>query len=136
MVPPADREPPAAVDVDAVADALFAAIETGDLDAVAGLYTSDVAVWHNTDGVAEDRAANLRTLGWFVRSTRSRAYRDVRRSATADGFVQQHVLHIELADGRRAQVPACLVVTLRAGRISRIDEYLDGATVAAAFAPS
>lgn len=51
---------------DRVAEALFAAIEAGDIDAVPELYDPDVEVWNYTDGVTQDRAANLRTLGWVI----------------------------------------------------------------------
>jgi ketosteroid isomerase-like protein len=36
-----------------VADRLFAAIEAGDIDAVRELYHPDIAVWHNTGGLAQ-----------------------------------------------------------------------------------
>jgi ketosteroid isomerase-like protein len=45
-----------------VAARLFAAIEAGDIDAVRELYHPDVEVWHNTDGLAQSRDANLATL--------------------------------------------------------------------------
>jgi ketosteroid isomerase-like protein len=114
-------------------DAVFRAIEVGDLDAVGRRWADDIAVWHNTDGVTQDRAANLATLGWLVERTVRREYRDVRRRATRDGFVQQHVLHLEFADGRSADLAAAMVVAVRAGTVRRIDEYLDGAAVTAAF---
>ena len=36
-----------------VADRLFAAIEAGDLDAVAALYAPEAVIWHNHDGVEQ-----------------------------------------------------------------------------------
>ena len=114
----------------AVADALFAAIEAGDIDGVRALYAPDVEVWHNTDGVVQDAEANLRTLGWVIDNLRDRSYDDVRRQVTDAGFVQQHVLRVTTATGRRVEVPACLVVAVDDGRITRIDEYLDSAQVA------
>ena len=33
--------------------------------------------------------------------------------------------------GNRVEVPACIVTTIRDGRITRLDEYLDSASVAA-----
>lgn len=114
----------------AVADALFAAIESGDIDAVADLYAPDVAVWHNTDEVTQDREANLRRLSWVVANLRDRTYTDVRRQVTESGFVQQHVPCATSPSGQEVTVPACLVVEVRDGRIARIDEYLDHAQIA------
>lgn len=119
------------IDVDHidVADALMGAIERGDIDGVAALYAPGIEVWHNTDGVAQDRDANLRTLGWVVRNLRDRRYDEIRRHRTDTGFVQQHVLRATTASGTQVAVPACLVVTVDGDLITRIDEYLDSAQV-------
>ena len=119
-----------AVDSLAVADRLFAAIEAGDLDAVRDVYAPGAAIWHNTDGIAQSRDENLRTLAWVVGNLRDRSYDDVRRSATADGFVQQHVMRATRTDGERVEIPACIVCTVADGHITRLDEYIDSAHVA------
>ncbi len=119
-----------------VADRIFAAIEAGDAATVADLYSDDLIVWHNNDGVEQTKAQNLRVLDWLVRNTASRQYREVRRYAIEGGFVQQHDLHLEFDDGRTADLPACIVVEVADGVITRIDEYLDGPSAAAAFTPS
>jgi ketosteroid isomerase-like protein len=115
----------------AIADRLFAAIEADDLDAVRALYAPAAEVWHNTDGVVQRRDENLATLAWVVRNLRGLRYTDIRRSATDDGFVQRHVLVATNRAGRRVELPACVVVTVRDGLITRLDEYLDSAAVAA-----
>ena len=121
-------------EIDALADELFSAIETGDTDAVEALYADDAVIWHNTDQVEQHKVDNLKVLSALVRHTTARSYRDVRRTVIDHGFVQQHVLHVGFADGRTADLPACLVVAVADGLIVRIDEYLDGAGVDAAFA--
>lgn len=50
-------------EVDRLADRLFAAIEAGDVEAVAALYADDVEVWHNTSGQAQSKDENLKLLG-------------------------------------------------------------------------
>jgi len=57
-------------------------------------------------------------------------YGDIRRSETADGFVQQHVLRLTRQDGTRVELPGCIIATCADGKITRIDEYLDSAQVA------
>jgi uncharacterized protein len=123
-------------DIEAVADRLFAGIEAGDTDAVAACYADDAVIWHNTDGFEQAKATNLQVLGWIVRKTTSREYRDTRRTVTDGGFVQQHVLHVEFPDGRTADLAACLVVDVTDGLIARIDEYVDSAAANAAFGRS
>ena len=90
----------------------------------------DARIWHNTDGTEQTVDENLRVLGWLTKHCTDIRYEDVRRSATAGGFVQQHVLRASGPDGRAVEVPACLVVTCDAGRITRLDEYLDSAHLA------
>jgi uncharacterized protein len=115
----------------AVADRLFAAIEAGDVGAVREAYDPAVEVRHNTDRAVQGRDENLATLSWVVRNLPGLRYTDVRRSATDDGFVQRHVLVATNRAGRRIEVPACIVATVRDGRITRLDEYLDSAAVTA-----
>jgi ketosteroid isomerase-like protein len=114
----------------AIADRFFAAIEAGDLAAVREIYAPDAEIWHNTDGLVQGPDDNARTLGWIAANLRDVSYTKVKRSATDDGFVQQHVLVATNRAGHRVEVPACIVTTIRDGRITRLDEYLDSASVA------
>lgn len=114
-----------------VADRIFAAIEAGDAEAVAAVYADDVVVWHSNDLVEQTKEQNLRVLGWLLRNTTSREYRDVRRHAIDGGFVQQHVLHVVLPTGRTADLPACIVAKVSGDQITRIDEYIDSTSGAA-----
>ncbi|MBA2282293.1 MAG: nuclear transport factor 2 family protein [Acidimicrobiia bacterium] len=119
--------------VDEIAERLFTSIEKGDVEAVRALYAPDAVVWHNDDGVEQTVEQNLEVLGWVIDNLAARSYDEVRRQATASGFVQQHVLRFTKADGSPQEIPACLVVAcdLEAGTITRIDEYLDSAHVTA-----
>jgi hypothetical protein len=54
-------------------------------------------------------------------------------SAIEAGFVKQHDLHLEFDDGRSSDIPSCAAVMVGEGKVTRIDEYLDGSTAAAAF---
>ena len=117
-----------------VAERLFTAIEAGDLDGVRACYAPDVEVWHNHDDAVQDVEANLATLGWVTTHLDDLRYTDVRRQRTEGGFVQQHVLRARNRAGDDVAVPACLVVAVTDGRITRLDEYLDSAQVAAVTA--
>lgn len=125
-----DRQPDAAAHIDALAQQLFDAIERGDVDALRHLYHADARIWHNTDGAEQSVEQNLRVLRWLVRNTTLRRYEEVRREMLATGFVQMHVLRLDLASGRTVRIPACLVARVADGRITRIDEYLDSAQLA------
>src|SRR5688572_6249739 len=118
-------------DVHELADRFFAAIEAGDIAAVRDIYAPDAEIWHNTDGLVQSPDDNARTLGWIAANLRDVSYTKVKRSATDDGFVQQHVLAATNRAGHRVEVPACIVTTVSDGHITRLDEYLDSASVAA-----
>ena len=111
--------------VDEVADALFCAIEAGDVDAVRELYADDMVAWHNFDRIEQTKDQNLFVLQWVARNLSDRHYDDIRRYAIDGGFVQQHVLRGNNVEGVEVQIPACIVVKVADGKITRIDEYLD-----------
>jgi len=115
----------------ALADRFFAAIEAGDIATVRAIYAPDAEIWHNTDGLVQGPEDNARTLGWIAANLRDLRYTQIRRSATDDGFVQRHVLVATNRAGARVEVPACIVATIGDGRITRLDEYLDSAALAA-----
>ena len=119
------------MDAEGVAEALFAAIERGDVDAVAALYADEAVIWHNFDGIEQPRDQNLLVLAWMTRNVSNLHYEEVKRYEIDGGFVQQHVLRGITKSGDELRVPSCLVVQLHHGRITRIDEYLDTAQLSA-----
>lgn len=114
---------------DALADAMFAAIEAGDLDAVAATWGDGFVAWTNTSGTA-DAAGTRRLLGWLTTKANGLRYDVVRRILLPDGFIQQHVLRTQAPDGTELAMPACVIATVVDGRIARIDEYLDPSQLA------
>ena len=120
-------DPPAeAQDLSAVADALFAAIEAGDTDALVGLYHPDAKIWHNFDQVEQSVDENMKVLRFLVRAMSDRRYEEVRRIMLDDGFVQQHVLRGTTPRGA-FEMPAMMRVWIDGGKVTRIEEYLDPA---------
>ena len=117
-------------DISALSNRFLAALERGDPDEVRAFYTSDARIWHNFDDVAQTVDENLKLLGWMSRKLPQRQYRVVRREILPDGWFQQHVLEATLPDGSPFRMLACGVITVRDGRISRLDEYLDPAQAA------
>jgi len=123
---------PAANPLDLVAR-LIAAIEEGDFATVRSVYAPDVIVWAGFDNRERDVDSSLGVLEWLVGSTTERRYEIVRRIPIEGGVLQQHVLHCTAHSGATFSMPACLVIRVDGDRglITRIDEYLDPAPVAA-----
>jgi len=115
-----------------VADRLFKSIERGDIDGVRAVYAADAKIWHNNDGQTQTPDENLRVLKWVIDNIDERSYTEARCQATPTGFVQQHVMRGRLkASGKQFALPACIVCVVNGGKITRLDEYLDSAHVAA-----
>ena len=123
-------------DARTIADKLFTAIEHGDLDALAALWSDDIVVWRQGGGRERDKPRAVKVIEWFVGATADRRYEVLDRQVFDGGFVQQHIVHATPVDATgRAGAPlsfrAALVVKVDAdGLISRIDEYLDPADLA------
>ncbi len=119
---------------DTIAAKFFAAIERGDLDAVRDHYAPDAEIWHNVTGKSQTREENLALLKYFTGRVSELRYQVLARELFAGGFVQRHILHGKLESGETIAAPVCLVVYVSKGKIARLFEYLDPATVRAAFA--
>lgn len=114
----------------AITERLFTAIEAGDVDAVAALYADDAAVWHNYDNVAQSKKENLATLAWMARRVTGLRYEVQSRIEVPGGVIQQHILRGTAPGGEAIEMPASMRLYIEAGRIMRIEEYLDPAQAA------
>jgi len=115
----------------AVGERLFGALSSGDFATYEGLMSPDARIWTNFDGRDVDAATASRTVRWLMTKVSGLRYEIVRREATDGGFVQQHVLHGHAPDGTALAMPACIWVTVEDGLVTRMEEYLDPAGVAA-----
>jgi ketosteroid isomerase-like protein len=113
-----------------VAARLFAAVEAGDVAAIADIYTPDTVIWHAHTGTTQTAEENVQVLGMVTRRLRGLRYEEIRRQRTDRGFVQQHVLRAIGPEGQAIELRACMVCDVVDGHITRLDEYLDGAAVA------
>jgi ketosteroid isomerase-like protein len=118
------------VDFLAFAEHFVTSIERGDAAAVRACYAPDAKLWHNTDGIEQTVDQNMKLLDWYIKTMTNRHYRILRRVALADGFMQMHVLEATQPDGAPFKLDACVVVQMKNGVITRLDEYLDSAQTA------
>ena len=116
--------------IEELATRFFSAISAGDTDAIQAIYAADAKIWHNTDGLEQGVTDNLKVLRWVHRNLREWRYEEVRRHVFAGGFVQQHVARGIAPSGKEIELPACIIGLVEGGHITRIDEYIDSATVA------
>jgi len=106
---------------------LFLAVESGELEDLNTIFVEGAQVWHNTDDSLTDIPTTIRNLRTIRENARLFSYRDIRRTLTTEGFVQQHTLIVVTRDGRRIEDRCCCICTVRRGRIERMDAYHDSA---------
>jgi len=103
----------------------FDAIERRDVQTVAALYAPEFTFWINLTGKEQSREENLETLAQGYALHRRRTYDDRTIHTFATGFVVQYSVNVVEHGGRRTSLWACVVARCHAGRITRIEEYLD-----------
>lgn len=108
-----------------VADELFRAVTAGDMDSVGRLYAEDIAVWHNYNNIVQSRAENLQLLSNIPNIFDTLNYANIRRHPIEGGIVQQHDLVVRHKDGRDVTVHVCMILSIKEGKVTRIEEYLD-----------
>lgn len=114
-------------EIEAFAEKFVAAVQAGDSATMRECYAPGAPIWHNTDGIEQTIDDNVKVLEWFVRTLPDRKYTVLRREALSDGFMQQHILSATLPDGTPWKMDACVVVRMKDGKITRLDEYIDSA---------
>ena len=120
-----------AVSPDFVADKLGAAIASLDADNISAIYADDIVVWHPAFDQEMGKAENARLLAQVFALAKELHYEQIRRHSIPGGIIQQHVLTGTFRDGvplPRLQV--CMIIKVRDGLITRIEEYFDAGTFA------
>lgn len=117
------------------ANRLFTAIERSDMAAVDAMWSEDIAVWRVGSRRDDDKARAMRVIDWFIGATTQRRYEILDRQTfddgSAQGFVQQHILHATGHAGQSISLRVCIVIRVGPdGLIVRIDEYFDPAGIA------
>lgn len=117
---------------EALASLLVRSIMSGDIETLRNeVYSPDVVIWHNFDQIEQRLEDNMKVMAWMAKTLTTMSYDEIQVHVTPSGYVQQHVLRGTTKSGVAIEVPACLIVSISDGKISRLDEYLDTAQVAA-----
>lgn len=105
----------------------------GDIDSLRALYAEDATVWHNTDQVKQSVEENLQGVAMFANTVEQLNFAVERFDELPNGYVQEHVVRGELANGNAVAIYACNVVRVKDGKITELREYIDTAQVAPIF---
>ncbi|RYY27652.1 MAG: nuclear transport factor 2 family protein [Sphingomonadales bacterium] len=113
----------------AAGERLFHTVEHGDLQDLREIFSPGAMVWHNTDEKLTDVETTIRNLENIRSGASVFRYTEIKREPTPSGFVQQHLLTVEMPDGRSMRDLACCICRVEDGRIAHMDAYHDSAVV-------
>lgn len=109
----------------AVANRFFNALLAGDAATLDDVFAPDAIFWQNFALRDIPKAEFLPGFVGLAKLIPDIHFEEVRRMGTPDGFVEQHILCGTTPSGARLRAYGCFVVSVRDGRITRLDEYLD-----------
>jgi ketosteroid isomerase-like protein len=115
----------------AVADKLGAAIASRNADNIRAIYADDITIWHPAFNQEMGKVENSGLLAAVFGLTSELIYEEIRRHPIEGGVIQQHVLTGKFADGEALpKLQVCMIIRVRDGLITRIEEYFDAGTFA------
>jgi len=101
------------------------ALNEKDAAAIREIYAPDARIWHNFDGKYQTIDENLKGMYWIHKRLSGINYDVVRLVEVEDGYLQEHVLRGKLPSGEDFAMPACVICTVKDGRVVSLREYLD-----------
>ena len=110
----------------AIANRFFDGLLTGDLGQLQAVCAPGSVLWIN---LTEQERALEASLPGFARlraKVPDLRLDGVRRRGVTGGFVEQHVLTGTMPNGDTLRVAGCFIGTVEDGRITRLEEYVDG----------
>jgi len=110
----------------------FAAITRRDWSDALERVHPDGRAMQNISGEEVDARTLLTSMRGLVESLKSFSYENPRRILGEHAVVEQHDVRMTREDGREIVLDICILLHFdEDGKITRIDEYLDSAQVAA-----
>lgn len=116
-----------------VAPRFMAAVEAGDVDAARACMQPDAKIWHNYDNIEQTVDENMALLERMIDACEKRHYDITRLEPTSDGYVQRHCLYMTTKSGIDVKTNALALITVKNGKISYIEEFLDPSAIIKAF---
>ena len=112
-----------------IATALFTAFESSDMGTVRALCATDFRARQNLNPEF-DIDTLIRFSQAVTAVVQDFRYEEIKRAATATGFVEEHMVRGKLEDGTELNIAACVVADIEDGKIRHLREYLDSAAAA------
>lgn len=100
------------------------AINDADVDTIRSIYADDAVIWHSFDRREQPVAENIASLLALKKAMPDVAWQLEMLEGREQGFLLTYQLTAQL-QGKAVSTRACVIGTVEAGRITRIDEWID-----------
>jgi ketosteroid isomerase-like protein len=107
--------------------ALFDAVEVGDIAVFRAACAEGGTIWHNYDKQTRPLTHTAEALLAMSKVMRDVRYADRRYFSVSGGVIAEHVLRGTTLSGNAVDVPIVAHIHISDGKISHIAEYLDPA---------
>jgi uncharacterized protein len=112
------------------ANRFFDGLLAGDLAKLQAVCAPESVLWINLTEQERPLSASLPGFARLRSQVPDLRMETVRRRGLAGGFIEQHVLTGTMSDGETLRVVGCFIGTVEDGRITRLEEYVDGGQAA------
>ncbi len=116
------------------ARSFVASLMEGDIEKARAAYHPDCVIWHNFSNKTQTVDENLALLQTMLAACKKLEYIVNRLEEIENGYLQLHTLQMTADDGSTYSTEACLVVTLKNGKIASAKEWIDPSPLAPIFA--
>lgn len=112
-----------------IVNAYFRAVEQGDVAGIVALVADDFRIWHSFSDAEQGANQITDQLGPVLAHARMR-YELQEQAVLGDRVFRRHYATITTSAGDEIRFPIAVFFTVRGGRITRCEEYVDGSALA------
>ncbi len=99
--------------------------QTGDIEGALGCMHADAKIWQSYDSTEKTPEQIMGTLQLMMTKCASYRYEIHLVEEVSLGYVQRHTLHLTSESGETGKAEVIALVTVRDGKISYVEEFLD-----------
>ena len=100
-------------------------LEQGNYEEARQFYQPDCRIWHNFDNATQTVDENLALLKRMIEASQKIEYIINRLEIIEDGYLQHHTLRMTSKSGQTYSAEACVIATLKDGKLSETKEWID-----------
>ncbi|MCV6623316.1 MAG: nuclear transport factor 2 family protein [Cellvibrionaceae bacterium] len=109
------------------------AVQAGDEATMRSCMHKDAGIWHDYDNLTQTVDENIALMHQMIKFAKDRQYTVRRLEELSDGYLQRHTLTVTGLSGKVYTAEAMCIITVKDGKISHIEEFINPATLAGLF---